>query len=749
MSELLAPVGNKEAFYAAIANGCDAIYLGLNKHNARAYADNFTLDNLKDYVDFAHLRNVKVYVTLNTIVYDNELNEVYQMIDELAKMNVDAIIVQDLAVLLYATNKYESLVVHASTQMGIDDVEGAKLLKKLGVKRIVLARETSIDTIKEIKEQANIEVETFIHGALCVSYSGNCFMSASIGERSGNRGRCAGCCRKLYTLVDLDNKTNIKTGYLLSMKDLNLSSYIKDMDFIDSFKIEGRMKEPSYVAMVTNTYRKIIDKENVDIKDLEKVFNRTYTKGFIFNEKSEDITNIKRPNNYGYLIGKVNNVKNNRIQIKLFSSVNKGDQIRIENNDGLDDINITLTKMFDLNKNIIETADKNVVIFNDKKVKINDLVYKIKDLNFLSSLNVGTRVKEYKKIGINGSIKIIDNEPILLKISYKNHIIYQKSDYIVQKSISNPTTKSDIINHLNKLNDTPYFIDDLDIVMDDNIFVPIKVINELRRNAINKLNIARLNNKIKVNKNPFEISVKQYENITPIFTIEVSNLEQYNLAKNMGFEHIYFNNIIARNNIKNNCEADEILVGGLSSINFYKDKNKILVSDKSLNVNNHVSVGLLSALGVDRITLSSEMNKDQIQTLIQEYKNEYHTHPNLEMIIYGRAKIMHSKYCPLKRLGKCGECKNKHFALKDDYETFPLKFNDDCTINLLNSKILNLIDDLDYIKGINYFRLAFSDETIEEMESILNIVLNKMNNNSIKCFDGKKHTRGTFKKTLL
>lgn len=749
MSELLAPVGNKEAFYAAIANGCDAIYLGLNKHNARAYADNFSLDNLKDYVDFAHLRNVKVYVTLNTIVYDNEIDEVYQMIDELAKMNVDAIIVQDLAVLLYAANNYKSLQVHASTQMGIDDVEGAKLLKKLGVNRVVLARETPIDIIKEIKYKADIEVETFIHGALCVSYSGNCFMSASIGERSGNRGRCAGCCRKLYTLVDLDNKTNIKTGYLLSMKDLNLSSYIKDMEFIDSFKIEGRMKEPAYVASVTNTYRKIIDKENVDTKDLEKVFNRTYTKGFIFNEDSENITNINRPNNYGYLVGKVNGVKNNKIQIKLFSTINKGDQIRIENAEGFCDSNITLTKMFDLNKNIIETANKNVVIFNDKKVKINDLVYKIKDVNFLSSLNEGTRVKEYKKLGINVSIKIVNNEPILLKISYKNHIIYQKSDYIVQNSLTNPTSKNDVLNHLNKLNDTPYFIDTFDIVMDDNIFVPVKVINDLRRNAINKLDSTRLNSKVQVNKNPFEIRVKKYEKNEPVFTIEVSNLDQYNLAKNMGFKHIYFNNIIARNNIKNICDEDEILVGGLSSINFYQNKNKILVSDKSLNVNNHISVALLSTLGVDRITLSSEMNKDQIHTLIQKYNDAYHTHPNLEMIVYGRAKIMHSKYCPLKRLGKCGECKNKRFALKDEYESFLIKFNDDCTINLLNSKILNLLDDLDYIKGINYFRLAFSDETIEEMESILNIVLNKMNNNSIKCFDGKKHTRGTFKKTLL
>ena len=227
MNELLAPVGSKEAFYAAIANGADAVYLGLSKHNARAYADNFTLENLKEYVDFAHLRNVRIFVTLNTIVFDHELDEVYKMIDELALLHVDAIIVQDFAVMNYALNNYKSLEVHASTQMGIDDYYGAKLLKDLGVKRVVVARETPLEVIKDIKNRTNIEVEAFIHGALCVSYSGNCFMSAAIGERSGNRGRCAGCCRKLYTLIDLDNNKKIKTGYLLSMKDLNLSQYAR------------------------------------------------------------------------------------------------------------------------------------------------------------------------------------------------------------------------------------------------------------------------------------------------------------------------------------------------------------------------------------------------------------------------------------------------------------------------------------------------------------------------------------------
>lgn len=750
MPELLSPVGNKEAFYEAIANGCDAIYLGLNKHNARAYADNFSLDNLKEYIDFAHLRNVKIYVTLNTIIYDNELDEIYRIIDELALFGVDAIIVQDLAVLFYATNKYESLQVHASTQMGIDDVYGAKLLKDIGVSRIVLARETALEKIKQIKEKANIEVETFIHGALCVSYSGNCFMSSTIGERSGNRGRCAGCCRKLYTLLDLDNKENVKTGYLLSMKDLNVSSYLDKMSFIDSFKIEGRMKEESYVASVTNTYRKLIDKEEVDINDLNKVFNRTYTKGFVFNEDKGNITNITRPNNYGYLVGKVSAVSGNRIQIKLYSPLNKGDIIRLENEDGFNDINITISKMFDLNNKVVEKGEKHVVIYTDKRVKINTKIYKVKDEQFLNNINSSSRSKEYRKLPIDVHVKICLNEPIFMQIKHKNMVICEKSDYIVQKSLTKSSTKEDVYNHINKLNDTPYFINDFSAFLDEETFVPVKVINELRRKLIERLNNERLKREIITQKNDKKITPKKHEIIKPKLSIEVSNKEQYDLAISLGYKDVYFSNIVRRNNAKYVATNKDVLVGGLGGINYYKNKNVNLIGDVSLNVTNHISAGYLSELGLDRITLSSELNKEQIDKLVASYIDEYDTYPNFELIVYGRNKIMHSLYCPLKRVGKCGECKKHHFGLRDEYETFPLMFNDDCSIHLLNSKALNLLDDIKDIKNINYFRLVFTLESLEEMEKILTLASNKINNeDDNKCFVGKIHTKGNFKKQLL
>ena len=235
-TELLAPAGSFEIFKAVIAAGADAVYVGGNAFGARAYANNFDLDDLKLITDYAHLRFVKIYVAMNTILFDHELNMAFKTVDELAKIGIDAIIVQDLALLHYITNNYSSIEAHISTQFGIDDLDGIKFVESLGAKRVVLAREVNIEKIKEFKKQTKMSFETFIHGALCVSYSGNCFMSGLLGMRSGNRGRCVGCCRKVYTLKDVTNNITYPASYLLSMKDLNVSEDIKKLKVVDSFK---------------------------------------------------------------------------------------------------------------------------------------------------------------------------------------------------------------------------------------------------------------------------------------------------------------------------------------------------------------------------------------------------------------------------------------------------------------------------------------------------------------------------------
>ena len=749
MSELLSPAGTTEAFYAAISNGCDAIYLGIDKFNARAYANNFSIENLAELVKFAHLRNVKIYVTMNTILYDEELQEAYETVDELAKIHVDAIIVQDLALLNYITNHYLSIEAHVSTQMGIDDLNGAIVVKSLGATRIVFARETPLNVMKSIKEKLGIEIEAFIHGALCVCYSGNCLMSSMIGDRSGNRGRCAGCCRQKYTLLDVNKDKVINTGFLLSMKDLNSSEYVDEMDFVDSLKIEGRMKEPSYVGGVTNYYRHILDKNPLAKEEILKVFNRTYTKGFMNNESSEVITNIERPNNYGYQIGSVVKINKETIWIKLFKPLSKGDQIRIESPNVFEEISVPILKLFDAQFKECETNRKMAIVSCHKKVNLGAKVYKTKDVEFNKKIKETFRNSEYRKIPINLEFRGIIGSKLTL-IAKLGHIYASDTlDFIVEKSIKSSTTKENIFNQLNKLNDTPYSIEKLTIDIDENSFIPLKLINELRRNVVEKLNEKRLNFKVQT-REPKDIKVKDCDNILPEICVQVTNQEQYDVAKELGINHIYFKNIVRRNNEKYVNSDGEILVGGLCAIQQYKDQNVEIISDYSFNVANYQTVGILSALGISRITLSQEINKEHIKNLINNYREHFNTNPNLELIVYGRTTLMHSKYCPLKRLLMCGECKKSKFVLKDKFEEFPLTFNDDCTTNILNAKTLNIMNEASKLEGINYFRLVFTTENGKETRRIINLFKDILSgNNTENTFNSKKETRGHFIKNPL
>ena len=749
MSELLSPAGTTEAFYAAISNGCDAIYLGIDKFNARAYANNFTIENLKDLVEFAHLRNVKIYVTMNTILYDEELDEAFKTIDELAEIHVDAIIVQDLSILNYIVNHYKSIEAHASTQMGIDDLNGAIVLKNLGVTRIVFARETPLNIMKEVKQKLKIEIEAFIHGALCVCYSGNCLMSSMIGDRSGNRGRCAGCCRQKYTLIDVNNNKIIKTGFLLSMKDLNASHFIDEMEFVDSLKVEGRMKEPSYVGGVTNYYRHLLDKTPVDKDQIAKVFNRTYTKGFMNNETSDVITNIERPNNYGYEIGTVAKINKDTIWIKLFKPLHKGDQLRIESPNIFDEISIPVLKLYDAQFHECETNSKMAVVSCHKKVNLGAKVYKTKDVEFNKEIEETFRNKEYRKIPIDLEFRGKIGSKLTLIAKYGRIYVSDTLDFIVEHSIKSSTTKDNISNQLNKLNDTPYMIGNLEIDIDDNSFIPLKLINELRRNVILKLNEARLNFKV-IRRHPSEIKVQECELIEPEITVQVSNKEQFEAAQELGIKHIYFKNFVRRNNEKYVKETEEVLIGGLGGIEQYKNKDVTIVSDYSFNISNYQSAAIVSSLGADRITLSQEINKDHINSLINNYYDNFGTYPNLELIVYGRSVLMHSKYCPVKRLGLCGECRKTNFILKDKFEEFPLTFNDDCTTNILNAKVLNIMDDVNKLHGVNYFRLVFTTESKCEVSRIIKTFKDILTGaKTDKTFNSKTQTRGHFIKNPL
>ena len=305
--ELSAPAGDIKCLKAAIEGGADAIYLGGKNFGARAFSKNFSDEEIVEAIKLAHLYGVKIYVTVNTLVYDKEVDSFIKYIEFLHKNNVDAILLQDLGMLDLIRKTYPNLEVHASTQMHIHNLDGVKLMENLGVKRVVLARETSIDDIKHIRQNSNIELEVFVHGALCVSYSGQCLMSYFKQERSANQGECEGSCRLRYNVLNKD-KIIDSNVYALSLKDLNsLENIGRLIDVgVSSLKIEGRMKSAAYVYLVTSLYRKAIDsyyknkKVEIDGKilhDLKIVFNREYTKdllkGDILNPNNINDTDAK------------------------------------------------------------------------------------------------------------------------------------------------------------------------------------------------------------------------------------------------------------------------------------------------------------------------------------------------------------------------------------------------------------------------------------------------------------------------
>ena len=346
--ELLAPVGDWDCLLAAVQNGADSVYFGATLFNARASAKNFDLDTLKKAIEYCKIRNINTFLTLNILIKNNEFKDAISLAKKAYEFGIDGIIVQDLGLATFLIKNFPDLPIHASTQMTVHNLEGVKELSSLGFKRVVLAREISIDEIKYICKNSDIEIETFIHGALCISYSGQCLFSSTIGGRSGNRGQCAGPCRLPYKLL-CDNNSNKKetvmdAGYLLSPKDLCALEYLPELinAGVKCFKIEGRLKSPEYVATVTRIYRKYIDKvfnnedyiiDENDVKDLLQIFNRGgFSAGHLDSKPNKNLIFKERPNNIGLFLGNISkyNANKGHITLTLNEELQVGDSIYTE-----------------------------------------------------------------------------------------------------------------------------------------------------------------------------------------------------------------------------------------------------------------------------------------------------------------------------------------------------------------------------------------------------------------------------------
>lgn len=722
--ELLSPVGSMDALYQAVHNGADAVYLGGKKFGARMFADNFTEEELKQAINYCHLYGVKIYITVNTVIFDNEVEDFIKYIEFLYVNGVDAVIMQDIGMISVAKQKFPELEIHASTQAHNHNEEGIKLLKSLGVSRVVLARELSINEIKNIN--VDIEKEIFIHGALCVCYSGCCLFSSMNSSRSGNRGECIASCRLPYKLYKNDEQIKTNGNYLLSMRELNTSNYIKQIleSDVASLKIEGRMKSPEYVGFITKFYRTLIDKyynnedltiSSKELDELKSLFNRTFTNGYLFNEYGKDVMNIKNQNHIGLEIGKVIEVNQKYIKIKLEHDLHQEDGIKfLEEDKGM-----IVNKLYNNKMLLVSKIEKGSIAIVDNKIglkkesKVSLTINKV----LLEELN---KYQE-KKIKVTYKVKAILDNKLEITMDDGTNVV-KVFGSIIESSLSRPIEKDNIINQLSKLGNTPFTVRNIDIEMSDNIFISLKELNELRRALVEELIDKRTyipKKKINLLKN----ETKNNDHKKLKIGVLVRNEEQLLAALDNGVDYVYVTDL----NLYNKYSDDKniylrtdrvvthfmdynnknILVTELGGVNKYHDNNHVC-GDYYLNINNNVSIKTFEKMGLDRICLSPE---------IRDF-NKIVSNIDVETIVYGRLELMITKYCPLNMIlnkddRKCSLClsKDKFYLVDDQNRKYPLIQSKHFT-HIMHHKTIDLFDNIDkYIdKGINCFRLELFDE---------------------------------------
>lgn len=629
-TELLAPAGNMETLKAAVQNGADAVYIGGKMYGARAFANNFTLDEIKTALKYCHLYSVKLYVTANTVIFENEIEDFLDYMKFLYESGVDTVIMQDLGMISLVRKLIPDLEIHASTQINVHNDESLFFLKNMGVKRAVLAREMSIDEIKNLK--CDIEKEIFIHGALCVSYSGQCLFSSLNGGRSGNRGECTQSCRLPYE----NNKTQ---NYYLSTKELCSVNHIKEiLDLkINSLKIEGRMKSPTYVGYVTRIYRRLIDDyykglnpkiTPMELYNLTTLFNRKFTDGYLFND---NIYNIKSPNHLGSHLGIVIKITKDKIFVKLDEDLYQEDGIRFRSsNKGM-----IINKLYNEKGLLVNHVCKGDIAILDNKVNLKekDSVNKTISKNLIKLIENTVP----KKIPISFKVFAKAFNELTLTVTDDINTITLKSIKL-DKALNKPTTKEEIYSKLNKLGNTPFYLKSCEINL-DNAFIPMKILNNLKRDIIDKLILKRTEKENKINFKYEKHLINENNNI-PSFLVR--NEEQLKMV--LGKGRIYTEDFKLYKKYKNSnvfyklprimhefpdFKGENLLISELGGIYKYS-KDNFVIADYPLNITNSETVNFLHNIGVKISTISPE---------VKGFELEKYSYPT-EKIVYGRPDLM-------------------------------------------------------------------------------------------------------------
>lgn len=528
MMKILSPAGNLDSLKTAIYNGADEVYLGINSFNARNNIDSFDLSSLEQAVDFAHVYGVRVFLAINILFTDEELQSALDIIVDSSNIGVDAFIIQDLGLAVLVHTCYPDIEMHASTQMGLHNLEGAQFAHSLGFRRIVLARETPLDEIRRIKDNVDIEIEYFVQGALCVSFSGNCYMSSYLCDVSGNRGKCKQLCRLPYTLCKGDK--SLKTGYLLSAKDFCMIDRLTELERagVDSLKIEGRARRPAYVGLVTREYRRALDGDKYDHTHLALAFNRQYTAGYL--DGNGDIIS-PYASHIGVEIGRV----------ARFVHGKRFNEIYIQSNRPL--MAKSTLKFFDHDREVATITAYDIAfmrglyrVTTTQSVHPGDTVRLILDHATENDILSVT-----KKVDIDIHITALADENIRADIPSKNITVF--GDILVPAQTS-PLTKDEIINNFNK---NEYFNPNIKCKI-NNVFLPKQKLNNFRRAVYEKL----LETLVNSYKNKYEKI-----NINNIF---IANINSKKIKLNLKNNKINkFSDFAIINNINNELSAKNII----------------------------------------------------------------------------------------------------------------------------------------------------------------------------------------------
>ncbi len=734
-AELLAPAGSKEAFYAAVNSGADAVYLGGKNFNARHYSENFSNEDLAEIVKYAHNKNTKVYITVNTILKDTEITDVLDYVFYLYEIDVDAVIVQDIG-LIYLINKYlPDFSINVSTQASIYDKYGAEFFEFAdNIEKLILSRELSLEQIREIVKSTSRDIETFIHGALCMCYSGQCYFSSFLGGRSGNRGKCAQPCRLNYSFFDEKRNSAVEKfdqKPLLSLKDFKAGNSVCDLidAGVKTLKIEGRMKSPEYTAIVTEYYRKIVDNymQNTshDISVIEKkaesVFSRGFTNGYL-SQNSED----------------------------MFAGISTG----------------------------------------SKGADIDDIIDEIKEKTKPYSICRRNNIDLAIEIKLGSKIKLIAKDDKHETIVYSNET--------VEESIKNPITREMIEEQLNKLGNTVFKLNNLQIDFDENAFAGKSTLNQLRRDAVDKL--YELNANYYKRKNIGRISRQELfagsnfiarEDIKPkislkinsedeIKSIDISKIGRIYVPFSLGLsdelktqlvemdieKYLYMPNIVSDdiyNYLMNNLSTyedifDGVCVNNIGSYSFFEKYSKLKIHcGYFFNIINSYNIKTLQEKGAKGITFSVEANIKDIES-ISEYIDI-----KTELVSYAYVQLMTMKNCPFsvlkacKSSGNCSVCEYRTgYKLKDRINiNFHIEREPENRLSILyNSVPLTTIgktnEFLDY--NINYYFV--DSKWVEDINAVIDVLYKEINeqyieNSEYDILKSNSFTRGHYFKNIL